>query len=100
MGFFERSKKLISEGMMSTKEVLEKTKEKTKELGEMGVLKFAIKQLESQAEKRFAEIGRHVYEVLVKEGQQTISKGTAEIKKLLQEIEELERTIDEKEKAL
>ena len=100
MGFFERSKQMIQEGMESTKEILEKTKDKTKEIGEMGVLKYAIKKLESQAEKRFAEIGRQVYEVLVKEGQQTISKGTAEIKKLLEEIEELEKVIDEKEKAL
>ena len=86
--------------MMSTKEVLDKAKEKTKELGEKGVVKFEIMQLEKQAEKRFAEIGRHVYEVLVKEGQQTISKGTTEIKHTLQEIEELERAIDEREKAL
>jgi hypothetical protein len=100
MGFFERSKKLISEGMMSTKEVLEKAKEKSKELGGKGVIKFEIMQLEKQAEKRFAKIGRHVYEVLVKEGQQSISKGTTEIKRLLQEVEELESTIDEKEKAL
>lgn len=100
MGFFERSKKLVREGMMSTKEVLDKAKEKTKELGEKGVVKFEIMQLEKQAEKRFAEIGRHVYEVLVKEGQQTISKGTTEIKHTLQEIEELERAIDEREKAL
>jgi hypothetical protein len=100
MGFFERSKKLINEGMMSTKDVLDKAKEKTKELGEKGVAKFEIMQLEKQAEKRFAEIGRHVYEVLIKEGQQTISKGTAEIKRLLQEIEELENTIDEKETEL
>jgi hypothetical protein len=100
MGFFERSKKLISEGMMSTKEVLEKAKEKSKELGGKGVIKFEIMQLEKQAEKRFAKIGRHVYEVLVKEGQQSISKGTTEIKRLLQEVEELESTIDKKEKAL
>jgi hypothetical protein len=96
----QRSKKLISEGMMSTKEVLEKAKEKSKELGGKGVIKFEIMQLEKQAEKRFAKIGRHVYEVLVKEGQQSISKGTTEIKRLLQEVEELESTIDEKEKAL
>ena len=100
MGFFERSKKLISEGMISTKEVLEKAKEKSKEPGGKGVIKFGIMQLEKQAEKRFAKIGRHVYEVLVKEGQQSISKGTTEIKRLLQEVEELESTIDEKEKAL
>ena len=80
--------------------VLEKAGEKTKELGEKGVAKFEISQLERQAEKRFAQIGRHVYEVLVKEGQQTISAGTTEIKKLLNEVDEIEKMIDEKEDQL
>lgn len=98
MGFWERSKDLLSQGVMSTKEILEKAKDKSMELGEKGVAKFEIAQLENQAEKRFAQIGRHVYQVLVKEGQQTISDGTTEIKKLLEEVDEIEKTIDEKEK--
>ena len=97
MGFWERSKDLLSQGVMSTKDILEKAKDKSKELGEKGVAKFEIAQLENQAEKRFAQIGRHVYQVLVKEGQQTISDGTTEIKKLLEEVDEIEKTIDEKE---
>lgn len=97
MGFWERSKNLLSQGVMSTKEILEKAKDRSKELGEKGVAKFEIAQLENQAEKRFAQIGRHVYQVLVKEGQKTISDGTTEIKKLLEEVDEIERTIDEKE---
>ena len=100
MGFWERSKDLLSQGVMSTKEIFEKATEKSKELGEKGVAKFEIAQLEKQAEKRFAQIGRHVYEVLVKEGQQTISDGTTEIKNLLQEVDEIEKTIDEKEEKL
>jgi hypothetical protein len=100
MGFWERSKELLNQGVMSTKEIFEKATEKSKELGEKGVVKFEIGQLERQAEKRFAQIGRHVYEVLVKEGQQTISDGTTEIKKLLQEVDEIEKTIDEKEEKL
>jgi hypothetical protein len=100
MGFWERSKDLLGQGLMSTKEILEKAGEKTKDLGEKGVIKFEIAQLEKQAEKRFAQIGRHVYEVLVKEGQQTISAGTTEIKKLLNEADEIEKTIDEKEEKL
>ena len=100
MGFWERSKDLLSQGVLSTKEIFEKATEKSKELGEKGVAKFEITQLEKQAEKRFAQIGRHVYEVLVKEGQQTISDGTTEIKKLLQEVDEIEKTIDEKEEKL
>jgi heme oxygenase len=100
MSFWDRSKNLINQGVMSSKEILDKAREKTKELGEMGVAKFEIAQLEKQAEKRFAQIGRQVYEVLVKEGQQTVSRGTAEIKKLLQEVEDIEKTIDDKEKDL
>jgi len=100
MGFWERSKDLLSQGVLSTKEIFEKATEKSKELGEKGVAKFEIAQLEKQAEKRFAQIGRHVYEVLVKEGQQTISDGTTEIKKLLREVDEIEKTIDDKEEKL
>lgn len=100
MGFWERSKDLLNQGVLTTKEIFEKATEKSKELGEKGVAKFEITQLERQAEKRFAQIGRHVYEVLVKEGQKTISDGTIEIKKLLQEVDEIEKTIDEKEEKL
>ena len=100
MGFWERSKKMISQGVLSSKEIYETAREKAKELGEKGVAKFEIAQLENQAAKRFAQIGRQVYEVLVKEGQQTVSKGTAEIKKLLQEVEEIEKSIDDKTKEL
>jgi heme oxygenase len=100
MSFWDRSKGLINQGVMSSREILDKAREKTKELGEKGVAKFEIAQLEKQAEKRFAQIGRHVYEVLVKEGQQTVSRGTTEIKKLLQDVEEIEQTIDDKEKDL
>ena len=100
MGFWERSKQIINKGVLSSKEIYENAREKAKELGEKGVAKFEIAQLENQAEKRFAQIGRQVYEVLVKEGQQTVSRGTAEIKKLLQEVEDIEKTIDDKEKEL
>ena len=100
MGFWERSKELLNKGMLSTKEVIETAGEKSKELGEKGVARITILQLEKQAEKRFAQIGRHVYQILIKEGQQTISKGTDEIKKLLGEIEKIEKEIDEYEKSI
>lgn len=100
MGFWERSKELLNKGAMTSKEVFEKAKEKTKELGEKGVTMFEISQLEKQAETRFALMGRLVYQVLIKEGQHTISKGTTEIKDLLSEIEKFEKEIDAKEQEL
>ena len=54
MSFWSRSKELLNKGAMSTKEVLEKAGEKGRELGEKGVARFTIGQLERQAENRFA----------------------------------------------
>jgi hypothetical protein len=100
MGFWERSKQLLSKGVVSTKEIIEGAAEKSKELGEKGVARVTIVQLERQIENRLAQIGRHVYQVLVKDGQQTISKGTDEIKALIQEVEQFENDIDEAETRL
>ena len=100
MGFWDRSKELLNKGVVSTKDLLVKAGEKGKELGEKGKTKFLIGQLERQAENRFAQIGRQVYEVLVKEGQHTVSAGTKEIKALLEEVEKIEGEIDEYEKGL
>jgi hypothetical protein len=100
MAFWDKMKKTVKEGLESTKDVLEKAKDKTKELGGKGVTKFEIMQLEKQAEKRFCRIGTHVYDILVKKKQNTISKGTPDIKKLIDEIQEIEKEIDKKEEEL
>jgi len=68
MEFWDKMKKAVQEGLESSKDVLEKAKDKTKELGEKGVTKFEIMQLEKQAERRFCQIGTHVYDILVKKG--------------------------------
>ena len=100
MKFRERMEKVIKEGLTASKEVLEKAKEKTKEAGEKGAIKFKIMKLEKQAERQFADLGTKVYEILVEKGQSTLSKGTAEIKEILQKIDDLENQIDEHEESL
>jgi hypothetical protein len=100
MGFWERSKELLTKSVKTTREVIDGAAEKGKEIGEKGVARLTISQLERQAENRFAQIGRHVYEVLIKEGQQTISKGTDEIAELLRQVEKIEKEIDQYEKKL
>ena len=91
---------MLNQGVISTREVIEAAAEKSKELGEKGAAKVTILQLEKQAENRFAQIGRHVYEILIKEGQQTVSRGTDEIKELLQAVEKIEKDIDNYEAKL
>jgi hypothetical protein len=100
MAFFERMKEIIDQGVENTKKVLNSAAEKAKELGEIGVLKYEISQLEKQVEKRFALLGGNVYSILVEKNKNTVTKSTPEIKELLDEINDIEKKIDEKEDSL
>lgn len=97
MSFLKRMEGIISKGKATSKEVLEKAKDKTKELGEKGALKFKIMQLEKQTEKKFAQLGSKVYELLVKTDRNTVSEGTPEIKTCIKEIADLEKKLEENE---
>ena len=100
MNFKDRIKKLISDGLETSQDVFQKAKEKTQELGEIGARKFEIARLEKQAEKRFAQLGAQVFEVLVEQDQETISKKTPAIRKIIDELTEIDERIDENEKEL
>ena len=98
MSFWDRMQEIINQGLDSTKEALEKAKGKAKDLGEMGVLKFEIMQLEKQAEKQFARLGARVYEKLVQEGQDSASREL--LADPLKSIGDLKSRIEQREKAL
>ena len=100
MSFLKRMESIINKGMSTSKEVLGKATEKTKELGEKGSLKFRIGQLERQAEKNFAKLGSKVYEILVDMNKNTVSKSTPDVKSIIQEISEIEKKLEENEKLL
>lgn len=100
MSFFDRMKKVLNQGLESTKEALDVAADKAKELGEKGVLRYEIHRLEREAERKFALLGNDVYRVLVERGQQTVSKSTGDIKSLLDEISDLERRIQSKEDSI
>ncbi len=98
MGFWERMEETINQGIRSSKEILGKAREKAKDLGEKGVLKFEIMQLEKQAEKKLARLGARVYEKLEIKNQATVSREI--LKDLLQDILDLKHRIEEKEESL
>jgi len=97
MSFKERMEKIINQGLSVSKEVLDKAKTKSKDLADKGVLKYEIIQLEKSEGKKFLELGGKVYELLVRDNKNTVSKSTAEIKELLLELKSLEDRIDKKE---
>jgi len=100
MGFWERMKEVIDKGIETSRDVLSKAAEKAKELGEKGVLKFEIMQLEAEGHKKLAKLGSKVFELLQKQKLEMITAETEGVKELLGEIAEIEAKMDAKEEAL
>ncbi len=97
MGFWDRIEETINQGLQSSREVLKQAKEKAKDLGEKGVLKYEMAQLERQAEKKLAQLGTRVYEKLVDKGQATVSREVC--KDLVDDILDLKKRVEDKEEA-
>ncbi|MBN2536507.1 MAG: hypothetical protein JXB88_26725 [Spirochaetales bacterium] len=100
MSFWERMQEVINQGIETSKDVLSKAKEKAKDLGEKGILKYDIMKLEKQAEKDFLLLGSKVFEILVEKKQENITKDNKEIKELIEEIQKIQVEIDEKEEEI
>jgi len=98
MSFSERMKGLIDKGLVASRDFAKRAGEKAKELGEKGVIKIEIAQLESHAEKLVAKLGAEVYASMVDRNVETVSRDTAAISSILKEIEGLRESIEKKEK--
>jgi len=100
MKFWERMQQVIEQGVETSKDVLSKAKEKAKDLGEKGILKFDIMKLEKHAEKNLLLLGSKVFELIVEKGEVAVKKEDEAIKKIIDEILEIKEKIEEKEEEL
>jgi len=95
LGFWDRMEQLIGQGVNSSKEALARARDKAQELGEIGLLRYEISQLEKHAEKLFSRLGMAVFEKLSGKGQATVSRDA--VKELIQELEDVRKRIEQKE---
>ncbi len=100
MEFIEKVKDVLNQGLVTSKDLFGKAKERARDLGEKGVINFEIMQLRNQAEKLIGKLGSITYEILVVEEQQAVSKKTSNISEILKEIDEVKGRIEEKETEL
>jgi hypothetical protein len=100
MNLWDRVQKVVNQGVDTSKDLLEKAKVKAKELGEKGLLKFDIMQLESQTEKSLLQLGSKVFEIFVKDNKDSVSKSDSAVSAIINQIADLEKKIEEKEEAL
>jgi len=97
MDFKKKMQEPICQGLAASRELFDKAKVKTKELGDIGILKLEIRQLSLQAEKLATQLGIRVYEILGEREQETISRRTPGIRDTMDEIDRLKERIRMKE---
>lgn len=100
MDFWDRMKNAMEKGLEGSRELLGKAKDRAQDLGERGVLRLEIMQLENQAEKLIGQLGTRTYEALVTEQRLQIDKQTEGIAELIKQIDEIHERVREKEAAL
>lgn len=96
----EKAQDWGEKGVKVSKEFASKAGAKVQEMGEIGVLRFEIKQLESQAQKQIGKLGIEAYKAFADRGAKSISVDTPAVKQILAEIASIEQIIDQKEEQL
>lgn len=97
MTFGEKMKDLLGQGVRSSKDFMVKAGAKAQDLGEKGVLKLEIKQLEGQAQKLICRLGSEVYVSFTDKGIPSVSSDDPVIKGILTEIAGIKENIEKKE---
>jgi phage shock protein A len=100
MDFWDRMKNTMEKGLDGSRELLSRAKDRAQDLGERGVLRLEIMQLENQVEKLVGKLGTRTYEALVTEERLQVDRQTEGISRLIDEIDDVHRKISEKEAAL
>jgi len=100
MDFMEKLQQSLSRGLSTSRELYGKAKEKAKDLGEKGLLRLELQQLERQTEGLAGQLGLKVYEALAAKGAKSVTLETEGIKSLIDEIGRVKGQIEEREEAL
>ncbi len=86
MSFNDKMKQYMQAGVKKSKELLAKAGAKAQELGEVGVLKLEISQLDTQLQKLYSKLGESVFNLAVT-GTDTIDIQDQSLHQIIQEIQ-------------
>ncbi|MBN2051650.1 MAG: hypothetical protein JW760_14460 [Spirochaetales bacterium] len=96
MDFFEKMQEGLSDGLAASKDLLKKAGGKAKDLGEIGILKYEIAQLENMSEKLASRLGVTAYQLLREKNLEVLTAETPELKPVIDEIDETQRKLEKK----
>ena len=98
MDFMQRLQEGLNKGLVVSRELFVKAKDKAQELGEKGVLKIEIMQLEDQASKLLGKLGALAFDSFG-DGKESIER-TPEVDALIKEIEDVRKAIEDRERQI
>jgi hypothetical protein len=90
MSFQEKFKQTVSKGLEHSRSFFSSAKDKAKELGDVGILRFEIHQLEEKIKKQEQLLGHQTYELLAVEGKQSLTRRSAGVKEIIEALEDLQ----------
>jgi len=97
MTFWDSLKDFMDKSIEASGKALNEFGEKTKELGQKGVIKFEIAQLRNQFKQQSDKLGLVVYELFIKADKESITRRNSDVVPLLEKMQELEKLISQKE---
>ncbi len=100
MAFMDKVKELLDQGVSASRDFVSKAGAKAQDLGEKGVIKLELMQLENQAQKLIAKLGAEAYENFVEREQDSVSRSETKIAEILSEIEKVKNLMERREEDL
>ena len=97
MDFWDRVRTTIDKGLVVSKEALGKAGETARDIGEKGVLKLEIRELENQTKELLKALGSVVYELLEKEGKASVTAKNSEVSVILEKLRTIEAEVAQRE---
>jgi hypothetical protein len=100
MGFMDRMKEMVGQGLEVSRDLVNKAGAKAQDLGEKGVLKLEMMQLENQAQKLFGRLGLEVFSAFEERGQKTITRDSPTVREIIDELVSIQAAIEKRSEDL
>ncbi len=96
MDWKERFEQGLNSSLTASKRLFNDAKTRAREIGDQSVLSLEVRQLESRHADLLTKLGSQVYDLLVEQGQSTVTSRSAGVKETIEEIEQTRELLEEK----
>ena len=100
MAFFEKMKEFMDKSVSASKSAFDKAGDAVQNFGDKSVTRIELKKLETQLEKKYAQIGKFTYEFFKTKKTASLKNDTAEFDQLLKEAQDVIQEIEKRKSEL